>query len=94
MAELEKSSGKVRIDSATCARGFAYVDQECWIKAGTIKENILFGAPMNEPFYRQVIEACALTSDLNLFPGGDATFVGENGISLSGQRCVIAITNG
>lgn len=92
MAELEKSMGKVRIDSNLCSRGFAYVDQECWIKAGTIRQNILFGAPMNESFYREVLEACALTSDLNLFPKGDATFVGENGISLSGgQKARLAL---
>lgn len=92
MAELEKSTGKVRIDSTLCSRGFAYVDQECWIKVGTIRENILFGAPLNESFYREVVDACALTADLNLFPKGDATFVGENGISLSGgQRARLAL---
>lgn len=75
MGELEKSTGKIKIDSAICAKGFAYVGQDCWIKAGTIKENILFGAPMNDAFYRKVIEACALTSDLNMFPKADETYV-------------------
>jgi len=92
MAELEKTGGKLRIDSGICAKGFAYVGQDCWIKAGTIQENILFGADLNEELYARVVEACALTADLNILPAGDQTYVGENGISLSGgQRARVAL---
>ncbi len=92
MAELEKAGGKLRVDSTNCAKGFAYVGQDCWIKAGTIQENILFGSEMNEQFYARVVEACALTADLNMLPEGDQTYVGENGISLSGgQKTRVAL---
>ena len=40
---------------------------------------------MDQRRYQQVLEACALERDLELLPDGDATFVGERGISLSGQ---------
>ena len=75
MAELEKLNGKIRIDSEMCTRGFAYVGQECWIKAGTIKENILFGAELDANYYKRVIQSCALATDLNILPKGDETFV-------------------
>ncbi|GME82213.1 unnamed protein product [Ambrosiozyma monospora] len=53
---------------------------------GTIKENILFGCKFDPVFYEQTIKACALTPDLKVLPDGDATQVGEKGISLSGGQ--------
>jgi ATP-binding cassette subfamily C (CFTR/MRP) protein 1 len=35
-------------------------------------------------FYEKVIDACALRPDLAIFAEGDATQVGEKGVSLSG----------
>lgn len=35
-------------------------------------------------FYEKVIDACALRPDLAIFADGDATQVGEKGVSLSG----------
>ena len=63
MAELEKTDGKIRIDSETCSNGFAYVAQEVWIQQGTIRENILFGAEMDYDFYKKVLDACCLEHD-------------------------------
>ena len=40
---------------------------------------------MDSQRYQQVLHACALERDLELLPDGDETFVGERGISLSGQ---------
>ncbi len=40
----------------------------------------------NERKYKKVLEACALLSDLNTFPSGDLTEIGENGINLSGGQ--------
>jgi len=48
------------------------------------KENILFGAEFNEDRYNQVIYQCGLEQDLKLFDAGDATEVGEKGLTLSG----------
>lgn len=45
----------------------------------------LFGYQFNQSRYRQVLEACVLERDLELLPDGEETFVGERGLSLSGQ---------
>ena len=39
---------------------------QAWIFNATLRENILLGSPMKEAWYHQVIEACALTSDLKV----------------------------
>lgn len=93
MSEINKSNGRIRIDLNVCSQGFAYVGQDCWIKAGSIRENILFGSELNTEFYQRVIDACALGPDLKILPQGDETFVGENGITLSGgQKTRLALS--
>ena len=42
---------------------------------------MLFSKPYDESFYNQVITACALKSDLEIFPANDMTEIGENGIN-------------
>jgi ABC-type bacteriocin/lantibiotic exporter with double-glycine peptidase domain len=44
---------------------------------------------MNQERYEKVIDACALRPDLNILPEGDETFVGENGITLSGGQVLL-----
>ena len=51
-----------------------------------MRENILMGSPMEEVWYNQVIEACALNSDLKLLSDGDLTEIGERGVTLSGGQ--------
>jgi len=65
---------------------FVYVLQAAWIFSGTIRENILFVQPYDEPKYSRVIEACALTEDVQWFPNYDQTVVGERGEILSGGQ--------
>jgi ATP-binding cassette subfamily C (CFTR/MRP) protein 10 len=86
MAEIDRMDGKVHINPSECAKGFAYVSQDSWIRAGSIKENILFGNEMNPELYRKVTDACALSQDLDLLPRRDETPVGENGVCLSGGQ--------
>ncbi|KAG5355964.1 Oligomycin resistance ATP-dependent permease YOR1 [Yarrowia sp. B02] len=57
-----------------------------WVHNATIRENILFGQPYDEELYRKVIHCCALERDFEILPGGDATEVGERGITLSGGQ--------
>ncbi|KAJ4473750.1 metal resistance protein YCF1 [Lentinula aciculospora] len=70
----------------------AYASQNPWILSATVRENILFSHEYDESFYNMVVEACALAPDFVLLPQGDATEVGEKGITLSGgQRARIAL---
>ena len=55
----------------------AYVAQEAWIQNATLKDNILFGRPLDADLYRRVVEACALRSDFDMLPAGDSTEIGE-----------------
>ena len=65
---------------------FVYLPQTPWIFSGTIRENILFGQAYDQPKYTRVIEACALTEDIQRFPDYDQTVVGERGEVLSGGQ--------
>lgn len=55
----------------------AYVPQQAWIQNATLQENILFGRGLNKRSYQRVVEACALLPDLEIFPSGDQTEIGE-----------------
>ena len=46
--------------------GFGLATQEPWIQHATVRDNILFGRSYNSIYYQAVIEACALTDDLNV----------------------------
>ena len=63
-----------------------YVPQIAWIFSGTIRENVLFGEQYEKTKYDRVIEACALTQDIQGFPDCDQTIVGEQGAVLSGGQ--------
>ncbi len=64
----------------------AYVAQQAWLVNATIRENILFSAPLDQQRYKDVIVACALERDLEILDSGDETLVGEKGITLSGGQ--------
>jgi len=64
----------------------AWVGQQPWIFSGTVRDNILFGEPFDPNRYEKALEACDLTKDLQRFPDGDLTVVGERGTVLSGGQ--------
>ncbi|OBA19157.1 hypothetical protein METBIDRAFT_33368 [Metschnikowia bicuspidata var. bicuspidata NRRL YB-4993] len=64
----------------------AYCSQNPCILNTSIRENILFGKRYDAGFYKKTVDACQLTSDFEVLPNGDATLVGEKGISLSGGQ--------
>jgi ABC-type multidrug transport system fused ATPase/permease subunit len=56
--------------------GISYAAQSPWLRHQSIKDNILFGQPLDEERYEAVIEACALRTDLRILEDGDATEIG------------------
>nr|ASS36022.1 ABCC10 [Samia ricini] len=88
IGEMIKKSGDLQISDNL--NSFGYVPQKPWLIRGTIRDNILFGKAYDESKFRAVVDACALTEDLNVL--GWNAFVGEGGCTLSGgQRARIAL---
>ncbi|CAK1601027.1 unnamed protein product [Parnassius mnemosyne] len=88
IGEMLKTNGDLQIPDNLSS--FGYVSQKAWLIRGTIRDNILFGKPYDEAKFRSVVDACALTEDLNIL--GWNAYVGEGGCTLSGgQRSRIAL---
>ncbi|XP_049854957.1 ATP-binding cassette sub-family C member 4-like [Schistocerca gregaria] len=81
LGELPLSGGTVAVGGDV-----SYASQDPWLFVGTVRQNILFGQEYEPKRYREVVRACALTRDFELFPQGDKTIVGERGVSLSGGQ--------
>ncbi|XP_042048659.1 putative ABC transporter C family member 15 [Salvia splendens] len=64
----------------------AFVLQSAWIQTGTVRDNVLFGKDMDRSFYENVVEACALNHDIEMWADGDLCVVGERGLNLSGGQ--------
>ena len=64
----------------------SYVGQEAWIQNNTIQNNILFYRPYDSTKYQTILDLCELNQDLESFPGGDLTEIGEKGVNLSGGQ--------
>ncbi|KAM9674301.1 ATP-binding cassette sub-family C member 4-like [Dama dama] len=87
LGELLPSQGKVSVHGR-----IAYVSQQPWVFSGTVKSNILFGKKYGKDRYEEVIRACALEEDLQLWKEGDLTVIGDGGITLSeGQKVRISL---
>ena len=55
LKELPALSGTVSVKGSV-----AYASQEPCIFSSTLRENILFGLPYEDEWYRTVVQACAL----------------------------------
>jgi ATP-binding cassette subfamily B protein len=96
------SRGKIRVDGQdiralrmdNLRSHIAFMPQEPFLFAGTIRENITFGNPLvNETILEKIIRQAALTDTIRDFPKGLETIVGEKGVILSGgqkQRIALA----
>ncbi|KAJ2780560.1 Multidrug resistance-associated protein 6 [Coemansia javaensis] len=70
----------------------AYVGQHPWLARGTVRDNVVFGAALDEPWLARVLDACELAHDVARWPLGNRTAVGPGGMALSGgQRMRIAL---
>lgn len=88
LGELDRVSGTAHIPNEMVG----YCAQTPWLQSMSIRDNILFSAPYHEQRYKRTLEACALLPDLAQFKHGDLSFVGENGIGLSGgQKARVAL---
>jgi ATP-binding cassette subfamily B protein len=82
------------LDPAELRRHIGFVPQETFLFSATIAENIAFGVEdATDEEIRRAAELAGLAGDIEGFPEGYQTMVGERGITLSGgqkQRTAIA----
>ncbi|WJX71042.1 hypothetical protein P8452_55079 [Trifolium repens] len=81
LGEIPNTKGNIEVYGT-----FAYVSQTAWIQTGTIQENILFGSEFDDQRYQETLHRSSLMKDLELFPYGDLTEIGERGVNLSGGQ--------
>jgi ATP-binding cassette subfamily B protein len=98
----DASPGSVLIDGrpirefplALLRKNIGFVPQETFLFSDSIRENIAFGAQdATDADVRRVAEAANIATDIESFPEGYNTLVGERGLTLSGgqkQRTAIA----
>lgn len=82
----ERFDHKAIKDNWILPSSIAFVAQIPWIENASIKDNILFGLPLDEHRYKKVIDVCALRKDLDMLTDGESTEIGANGINLSGGQ--------
>lgn len=86
LARQHDTRHKDPLEGGGAPSGVAYVAQTAWIQNKSIRDNILFGLPYDADRYKQVLYMAALFKDLEIFEHGDATQVGEKGVTLSGGQ--------
>ena len=82
------------VDLEDLRRCIGYVEQEPFLFSASLRENIIFGyETATEDEVKDVVRLAGLEPDLQRFPQGLDTLVGERGVSLSGgqkQRVALA----
>jgi ATP-binding cassette, subfamily B, multidrug efflux pump len=82
------------IPLASLRHQIGFVPQETFLFSVPLSENIGFGVPsLSKQRMQKVMEFAQLTKDVNDFPQGTATMIGERGVTLSGgqkQRTALA----
>uniref|UniRef100_A0A0M3HS88 ABC-type xenobiotic transporter n=1 Tax=Ascaris lumbricoides TaxID=6252 RepID=A0A0M3HS88_ASCLU len=64
LGETDVVARHIGIRQNTVHEGFAYVSQSCWLRRGTVRENIVCGAEFDVRFYEEVIRVTALKPDI------------------------------
>ena len=81
LGELNPDCGSLKVKGR-----ISYASQEPWLFSSTVRQNITFGQLFDNNVYRNIVRVCALEKDFAEFTDGDATLVGERGVSLSGGQ--------
>lgn len=81
VGEMRRTDGAVKLGGTV-----AYCPQTAWIQNATARNNILFGREFDQAKYDRVVHDCALEPDFEMLPNGDATEIGERGITISGGQ--------
>ena len=90
LGNASKDAGSVSVGVATRV---TFAPQSAFILNATVKANVLFGRPYDDSIYRRALGATCLLADLRLLPAGDATEIGERGVTLSGgQKARVAVS--
>ena len=83
IGEVELVSGRIGmrpgVRSALCS-------QTPFIRNATVRDNVLFGLPLDMERYRRTLRVCNLLPDLLTLPAGDLTEIGDRGTNLSGGQ--------
>ncbi|KAJ1445216.1 hypothetical protein M885DRAFT_626395 [Pelagophyceae sp. CCMP2097] len=88
LGEMRRTTGAVAVGGRV-----AFSPQKAWSLNASVRDNVLFGRAYDEKDFDEAVRCCALDADLAALPAGDATEVGERGITLSGgqqQRLALA----
>ena len=101
LGELECTSGTMAkggpgrggaAESGAVGGAVAVSMQQAWVMAGSVRSNICFGKRFEKLWYAKVTRACALETDFAQLPRGDLTYIGDNGVNLSGgQRARVSL---
>ncbi len=83
-----------QIPLAVLRRNIGYVPQDTFLFSSSLDENVAFGVDEPEPVrVARSVEVARLSQDLDQFPDGLQTVIGERGVTLSGgqkQRTALA----
>jgi ABC-type multidrug transport system fused ATPase/permease subunit len=92
LGQMYRTQGEQFLRRSGSNDNVALVTQEHWIQNMSLMENVLFGNPMDEERYANVLDASQLSKDLLHLAHGDYTSIGERGINLSGgQKARVSI---
>ncbi|MES2948088.1 MAG: ATP-binding cassette domain-containing protein [Pseudomonadota bacterium] len=86
LSEYAASAGTIRWAGRP---QFAYCPQETFIASGTLRDNLTLygeGNHLGEAHIQRALELASLSQEINQWPGGLNTEIGERGLNLSGGQ--------
>jgi ABC-type multidrug transport system fused ATPase/permease subunit len=84
LGEIPFCEGEVTLNTSIPHVGVC--EQTAFLSNSSVRDNIVGFSPYDIKRYAEVIEATALTFDLETLPQGDLTNIGSDGITLSGGQ--------